>query len=136
MRSLTYVSSPRPTSGKLPEHERTIPGYHLILPNTMASMKHAIIVLVVKNGLNVHKLTKHMDQDTATIWVKVGNVKKNSLIVGGIYREHQQLGMADRNATRQERQEQQERRWMKIIRKWTNVNRNVKCVGIGIAPEV
>ena len=55
--------------------DRVIPGHYLVLPNTMRTLKHARLVLVVRNGLSVQVLTKEMDTDTATIWVKIGSKK-------------------------------------------------------------
>ena len=115
----------------LPEHEQTIPGYYLILPDTMTRMRHARIVLVVRNGLVVHKMSEHMDSDLATIWDKIRTEKKNALVVGGIYREHQQLGDADKNATWLEKKTRQEKRWRRILNRWDKISNGVKCVVIG-----
>ena len=81
----------------VPDYETIIPGHHLILPSTMKSLNHARIVLIVRDGVNVHVLKEHMDPDIAAIWVKIASSKKRSVVVGGIYREHLQLGTEDRN---------------------------------------
>ena len=72
--------------------DRQIPGYTIILPNTMSSLGHARIVLLVMDGIIVTKLDELMDQETAAIWIRIGNGRHNSVIVGGLYREHSQLG--------------------------------------------
>ena len=41
----------------------------------------------------MEKLDSLMDDQVVTIWVRVGQSKKRSLKVGGIYRECHQLGM-------------------------------------------
>ena len=49
----------------------------------MDYLQHAIIVLLVKNSLNIHMMREHMERDTATMWFRVGSTKKNSVIIGG-----------------------------------------------------
>ena len=65
----------------------------------MVTLGHARIVLVVRDDIRVHKLEEYMDNQTATIWVRVGAGRLNSLVVGGIYREHSQLGQQQQAAT-------------------------------------
>ena len=111
--------------------ERHIPGYNLVLPKSMSLLHHARIVLLIKEGLQYKLLSEAMDQDTATIWCKIGNTKKNSLVIAGIYRQHLVLGNNSTPATWLERQKQQEERWEKVIRKWCNTSRNSNCIVIG-----
>ena len=77
------------------------------------------------------KLDKFMDTEVATIWVRAGQSKKHSLNIGGIYREHHQLGTQDMLASAQEQKMAQEYRWDKIIKQWTAAGRSSKCVVIG-----
>ena len=72
-----------------------------------------------------------MDKEAATIWVKLGEGRKNSIVMGGVYREHQQLGRTDPAAIRLEIQIQQEKRWSEIIKKWKLAARYPKCMIIG-----
>ena len=37
-------------------------------------------------------IDKYMEEDTAAIWVKVGVTRRDTVTIGGIYREHTQLG--------------------------------------------
>ena len=111
--------------------DRQIPGHYIILPNTMISMGHARIVLLVRDDLSVHKLDEFMNTETATIWVRVGGGKNNSLVVGGIYREHQQLGRQQSDATWLERQTAQEERWNSIVTMWKKAGANCRCIAIG-----
>ena len=110
---------------------RNIPGYQLLLPKTMAKLKHARIVLLVKNDLIVHEMREHMDEDTAVIWIRVGQDKRNSMTVGGVYRQHKLLGGHQKDATRLEVQRQQENRWRRICSRWKNIAKNNKCVVVG-----
>ena len=59
-----------------------IPNYRILLPNTMSNLKHARIVLLVKNDITVQQL-KISNDEAAVIWIKIGNTKKNSIMVGG-----------------------------------------------------
>ena len=111
--------------------ERHIPGYNLVLPKSMSLLNHARIVLLIKEGLQYKLLSEAMDLDTATIWCKIGNTKKNSLVIAGIYRQHLLLGDTATPATWLERQNQQEDRFEKVIRKWSNTSRNTNCIVIG-----
>ena len=114
----------------LPDWERQIPGYFLIYPNTFKNLKHVRIVLLVKNNMNVHILNDHMDIDIAMIWIKIGTTKKSSVIIGGLYREHSQLGL-DTSLTSQEKLRLQERRWDKILARWKSLGDISRCFVIG-----
>ena len=127
---MLFITEANLWNGLLPG-EREFEGHSIILPNTMASMGHARIALIVKNDLHCQKLDNFMDSETATIWVRVGDRKNKSIVVGGVYREHQQLGQVDINATRMEKQKKQENRWRKIVRNWVNAGRNCSCIVIG-----
>ena len=80
---LCFISEANLWEG-LDSHEYEIPGHQIILPNTMATNKHARIVLLVRDGIEVLKLNQYMSNDIATIWVQVGRNKK-SIRVGGVY---------------------------------------------------
>ena len=88
---LCFISEANLWQGTM-AHEMEIPGHTMILPDTMSSLKHARIVLLVRDGINVEKIHHLMDPQVATIWVKAGFSKKHALRIGGIYREHHQLG--------------------------------------------
>ena len=108
-----------------------IPGHYMVLPRTMESMAYARLVLIVRNDLKVQVLEDLMDKEVATIWVKVGTTRRKSVTVGGVYREHSQLGKGETDDSWQERQEKQEWRWKRIIRKWKTAVRDDNCIVIG-----
>ena len=68
--------------------------------------------------------------DIAAIWIKIGTTKKTSVIIGGLYREHSQLGM-DTNLTSQEKLRLQERRWDRILARWKTLGDSSRCFVIG-----
>ena len=108
-----------------------ITGHRLILPLTTATMDHARIVLIVRQELEVSIQREFMDPETATIFVKIGNTKNNSITLVGIYREHQQLGRTDPAATQMEIIRDQEIRWRRIVKKWKSAGNKGKCVIVG-----
>ena len=69
-----------------------IDGYELVEPLTMNSMKISIIVALVKDGFQ-YKIEKDlMDDQTASIWLKISGKRRKNILVGGVYREHTLLG--------------------------------------------
>ena len=113
------------------DHEVSIPGHNIILPNTMKHLKHARIVLVAKDHLNIHKLNQYMDKDTATIWVRIGESKKNSIVIGGVYRQHLLLEDQDPQNTWVDKQERQEERWTRVVDQWRRAGANKNCIVLG-----
>ena len=108
-----------------------IPGYSLILPNTMITLGHARIVLLVRNDTKVTKIEEYMDEVTASIWVRIGHGRHNSLVIGGLYREHSQLGQQELASTWLERKSLQEQRWNLLVNKWKLAANNPRCILIG-----
>ena len=114
-----------------PDHERHLAGHRLIYPKTIETMDHARIMLVIRDDLEIEVLDKYMDGETATIWVRLGSTKRNSITVGGIYREFHQLGQDVNGSSGLENQKAQEERWKKIVKNWRLAGRNGSCVTIG-----
>ena len=97
----------------------------------MSRLKHARIVCLIKNDLTVEVMNENLDDDLATIWLKIGSNKKKGLLVGGIYRQHKLLGEQQNDATRLDSQHQQENRWRRICKIWKNKSKNKKTVVVG-----
>ena len=57
-------------------HDREILDHKLVYPNTMDTMAHARIILIVKQEVEVTVLHQYMDGSTASIWVRVGKHKE------------------------------------------------------------
>ena len=125
-----YISEANLWSDVLP-HDYTIPGHQIVLPNTMDKIGHARIVLLVRNGINFEVLRNHMDSDIATIWVKTGRTKKQTVAIGGIYREFTILGQQEDQLSWQEKKSRQERRWARILKRWKDLGRRYKCFTLG-----
>ena len=75
------------------------------------------------------KLDSLMDNQLATIWVKVGQARGKTVTSGGVYREFHQTGTDDNTLTRPQLQLVHERRWARIIKVWKNIKG--RCVVIG-----
>ena len=110
--------------------DRDIQGYRLHLPNTMDSLKHARLVLLAKDDITLEIVTENVNKEAAMIWVKIGASRKDNLLIGGLYRQHQLLGDS-RNISKAQQLIEQEARWCKIINKWKNMSRNKNCLVIG-----
>ena len=103
----------------------------MVLPLTMDTMDHAQIVLIIKYYIEVEVIEELMDKEVATIWVQLGDKRRQSIVVGGIYREHQQLGRIEPDASWLEIIKQQEKRWKNIVRKWKMAAKYHNCVVLG-----
>ena len=118
---------------KTPEHERTIPGYEIILPQTMNKLKYARIILLVRQGMEVKVLNQYMPEDLATIWVKVGQQGRKPLVVGGIYREQHLLlpeaSRGTRNLTGTPALQLE--RWRRMVKIGKTAARHEKCIVTG-----
>ena len=112
------------------EADRLIPGYNLHLPSTMQTLGHARIALLVREGLVVQQIN-HKSPDAAVIWCKIGDTKKNSIIIGGAYRQHHLLGVNYSDSTWQDVQTEQEIRWRKTMQAWRKLTHNRKSVLLG-----
>ena len=112
-------------------HETEILEHKLVYPNTMDTMAHARIILIVKQEIEVTILHQYMDGKTVSIWVRVGSSRKKSLVIGGLYREHNQLGTGDRAASSLVQQREQEIRWDNMTRHWRRAGTGNKCFVFG-----
>ena len=63
--------------------------------------------------------------------ITMGQYKRNSLKIGGIYGEHQQLGVTNKDATSLELQLEQKSWWRRITKNWKEASVNSKCIDIG-----
>ena len=68
------------------DHELLILGYELILPDTLNSTGCCRIANLLKVGIKIKILNEFMDQEVATIWLKVSKTGGKKLHIGTIYR--------------------------------------------------
>ena len=117
----------------IPDNQRRIDGYRLVLPLTMDTMQYSRIVLLVREGLEVEVLTEHMSDKLACIFVKLGQRGRKPLIVGGIYREqHLLLPGAPRGTINlTDAPAQQQDRWRRQVQCWKAASKKGKCIIVG-----
>ena len=72
-------------------HDSLIHGYSITLPKTVARNGTARLVLLTRNCLNFTVRNDLMDDSFSSIWVKISRPGVKSLLVCGLYREHQYL---------------------------------------------
>ena len=53
------------------DHLRVIPGYKLILTDTMEAMKYCRLALLIKDEISFKVETEYMDKVTASIWISI-----------------------------------------------------------------
>ena len=112
---LCYISEANLWTGLDPLN-MNIPGYNLHLPNTMDSLQHSRMVLLSKEDLIVKEIVDKTEKELAMIWVQVGGSRKNSILIGGMYRQHKLLGL-DRIMTGMELIQEQEKKMEQIYKK-------------------
>ena len=117
--------------GNVDPEDYNIEGYNFHLPFTMNNLGHARLVLLSKIYLNIQICTELVNNEAAMIWTKIGDTNKTSVIIGGLYRQHQLLGRNQRNLTPIQLQREQEQRWLKITKKWKFISRHRKCIVLG-----
>ena len=74
-----------------PPHEKLIAGYNITLPNTVTRNGTARLVLLTKDDLKFDVMENLMCDTVTSIWIKISRHGTKSLLVCGVYREHQYL---------------------------------------------
>ena len=97
----------------------------------MTSLNHARIVALIREDLNYTVEKTTIDQEIAEIWLKVGDTRNNSLLIGGCYRQHHILGRYYSASSRLDVQKEQETRWEKYLRKLKRITRNKRAIVLG-----
>ena len=76
-----------------------VEGYELVYPSTMTSQQYARIMLLVEEGVKYRKMERFMDEQTASIWIKLEKKGGKPLHNGGIYRDNKLLLQEQPNLT-------------------------------------
>ena len=106
-----------------------VDGYELVYPSTMSTQGYARIMLLVKEGVSFKKMENFMDENAASIWVKIVKKGGKPLHIGGIYRDHRLLLQEQPNLTGDPLLQRQ--RWSRIINGWKKAEKNANVVVIG-----
>ena len=100
----------------LTDCERNIVGYQMVLPETIKSHKIARIVMLVKDGMRVDRQALYMDQLVSAIWIKISVKGNKPVLLGAIYREHQQIFQPQPNDSHLPAR--QKERWYTFVDSW------------------
>ena len=112
-----------------PDWQKDIDGYKLLVSKSMGTHGYTRIVLLVKDGLNVHLLPDFMDSNLAMIWVRVGNKTRTPLHIGGIYRQHKLPNQGI--MSQEELLTSQRERWDKMTSYWAAAAMGARCICVG-----
>ena len=111
----------------LESHEKDVPGFKMFFPLTVRNQAVARLVLLVKENLSVDIKEEYMDEEVATVWIKIGARGKKPVLLSGIYREHKFLYMPEETGS----DRSQEKRWYKFVQSWVNAANAHDAVIIG-----
>ena len=111
-------------------YKSQIQGYTMVQTNTMNRMKHCRLLMLVKDEMDIEILGNIMEQDLATIWIRIRRQGKKSLIIGAIYREQHQL-LQSIKPSQGENERLQIQRWSRITDQWVKAARLGETYVIG-----
>ena len=112
-----------------PDWQKEINGYKLMVSKSMEQHGYTRIVLLVKEGTNVHLLPNFMESDLAMIWVRVGNNTRTPLHIGGIYRQHKLPNQGI--MSNDELIANQRERWDRMTSNWARAAEGARCICLG-----
>ena len=111
-----------------PPHESLIIGYNITMPKTVTRNKTARLVLLTRENLDFKLREDLMDDIFTSIWIKISRPGAKSLLICGIYREHQYL-QQDSDWSLQPAE--QVRRWSNFLRQVETARLSASCYLIG-----
>ena len=113
----------------LPVFEKEIDGYDLIVPKTAARYGHARLVLLIREEVEYKIIENWMNNDSATIWIRIVTKGRKPINIGGTYREHRIIMQPTPNNSWTPALQQL--RWDKTLEGWKKAGRKSRCILIG-----
>ena len=107
----------------IPIYQSNVQGYEIICPDTMETLDHCRIVILARESLEIEVLRDIMENDLATIWLKIRRKGKKNLIIGAIYRELRQLQPNQTQPNMSGMDNAQQERWNRIICQWIKASK-------------
>ena len=98
-------------------HLVNIPNYEIVTSNDYKSNGLSRLVVLVRPNLNYRIMEEIMEDDIATIWMKLPRQGKKPFILGAAYREHKLLNRPGPNMSGNFQCE----RWDRIINQWQSI---------------
>ena len=111
-----------------PVYESLIQGYNITLPKTVSKNGTARLVMLTKNSLDFALKDDLMDDVFSSIWIKISRPGVKSLLICGLYREHQYLNQ-DSDWSLQP--VEQNRRWAQFLSQVETARISSMCHIIG-----
>ena len=106
-----------------------VPGYSLIQPKSMNSLGYSRIAVLVKSGVKVKVLDQFMDNEIASVWLRISGRGTKNLHIGTVYRQHKLLNQDLPNMSGDPAK--QATRWRKFVAQWVAAARNTDCIVLG-----
>ena len=111
-------------------YQQEIQGYEIVTTKGMQSLGYSRLVLLIRTGLSVTILDNLMEDQVASIWVRISSRGRKTQIIGGVYREHRLLLQGEINNTGEEAL--QTLRWKAFLSQWRRASLMCsKCHVIG-----
>ena len=111
------------------DYEVNIPNYKLILPNTMGRLGNCRVAVLVKEGTNVQKLDRFMNDSVASVWLRVTTKGRKPFHLGAVYREHRWIRQPDGDDS--ETLRHQLIRWESFVCQWEAASSRADTFVIG-----
>ena len=111
------------------DYEIHIPGYNLIQPKSMVSSGYSRLAVLVKEGVQVQTLEQYMDEEIASVWLKISSKGTKKIHLGAIYRQHKLIKQGTPNLSGDINL--QVNRWKKFVSQWKAASNRVDTIVMG-----
>ena len=111
-----------------PLHESLITGYTITMPKSVTINGTARIVLLTRDSLEFTVMDKLMDDTVSSIWIRISRRGMKSLLLCGVYREHQYLNQVNDWSLQPL---EQIKRWSQFLRQVETARLTAVCHIIG-----
>ena len=111
-----------------PLYDSLITGYTITMPKTVTRNGTARLVLLTKDSLKFTVMDKLMDDIVSSIWIRISRHGMKSLLLCGIYREHQYLNQVNDWSLQPL---EQIKRWTQFLRQVETARLTAVCHIIG-----
>ena len=124
-----FVVSEANLSVALPDNERQVQGYKIVLPKIKDEHKVYRIVILIREEIDIKILEQFSDTSVAAVWLKIGARGRKPMTLGCIYREHQFIQLDTPGDSLSD--ENQLDRWNRFLSQWKAAARNTEVIVVG-----
>ena len=111
------------------DYEINIQGYTIIQPKSIIFLGYSRIAVLVREGVQVETMDQLMDDEIASVWLKVSGRGLKTLHIGAVYRQHKLLRQDLPNMSGEPAL--QNARWRKFVTQCVTAARNNDCIIMG-----